>query len=71
MEFRDAIELGILPDPDSDPIYSYKYELKDKESNTLVGYLSINGWINQEMGVKIQITTRYTVDGQLAAVSVR
>ncbi len=70
VKFHDAIELNFLPDADSSPIYDFQNELK-ASNGKIVGYLSINGWVNEEMEVRLQVNTRYNRKGQLAVVHCR
>ncbi|MEK6579028.1 MAG: hypothetical protein AABZ55_07355, partial [Bdellovibrionota bacterium] len=64
-----AFDLGVLPDDSTKNIYDYIYLLKNKLRGN-IGYLSISGYVNTEMDIKLQITARYNSSGQLVSASV-
>ena len=59
----------VLPDADTNVIYSYNRELLNRQ-NEVVGYLVIDGLVNSEMEVKVQIKHRYNLLGNLVSASV-
>jgi hypothetical protein len=65
-----VIELGLLPDADSSPMYFYVRRLEDSNER-LAGYLTVEGWHNDEMGVKLQLTARWNARGQLVSAKVK
>ncbi len=62
-------DLGIMPDADTNGIYSYVRYLRDS-SNKHVGYMLIEGFENYEMGVRLQVTKRLNILGEVIKVSV-
>jgi len=63
------VELGIWPDDCTDGLFSYYYELFSAEGKK-IGYADLSGYENSEMAARIQLLTRYTLKGDLAAVTV-
>lgn len=66
----DAVSLGILPDADTNSIYNFDRFVAD-ELGSVVGVLSVSGYANSEMGVKIQLNVWTNLKGQITKVSVR
>ncbi|HEX4923846.1 MAG TPA: hypothetical protein VFV50_07160 [Bdellovibrionales bacterium] len=69
VQFKGAVDLGLIPDADTDTIYVYPNVLRS--AGSLVGYLIVEGVANNEMGVRFQVTTRYNAQGRLVSVTVR
>jgi uncharacterized membrane protein len=65
-----AVELGVLPDDCTDGMYLYRRELLDSYGGR-VGYVEIAGYRNSEMEVKIQLTLRYNLKGDLVSGKVK
>lgn len=62
-------DLGLMPDADTDVIYTYFNNLTNDEGR-VVGYLQIIGLNNSEMEERIQANVRYTKSGKMASVTV-
>lgn len=69
-KLQDVFTLKVLPDADTGIMYSYNRKLLGSQGET-VGYLVISGYQNSEMGVKLQLNTRYDLSGELAGASLR
>jgi hypothetical protein len=65
-----AIDLGVLPDADTNTIFWYPKPVLDAEGDQ-VGFAIISGYENSEMGVRLKFLTKYNLKGKLvfAAVS--
>lgn len=70
LQINDAFTLGVLPDDSTANIYGYVYLLKDA-SGRLVGYVAIDGYVNHEMEVKLQITASYNLNGEMVKATVQ
>jgi hypothetical protein len=65
IELKDGIfDFGILPDADTNAIYGYNKELIN-EKGVVIGYLSIDGYVNTEMEARMQLKHRYNLQGEL------
>lgn len=69
IQFKGAVDLGLIADADTDTIYVFPNVLR--KAGSVVGYLIVEGVANNEMGVRLQVTTRYNARGRLVSVSVR
>lgn len=69
-KIKDAYSLGIMPDADTNLIYAYVRVLNDEEG-AHVGYLVIEGYENSEMETKVQISTRYNMEGDLTSARLK
>lgn len=69
-EVSGAVDLGILPDADSSPAYTYYRKLLSRSGGTIVGMLSTELWHNDEMGVKTKFKVYYTNEGKVAVINV-
>lgn len=65
-----AIELNVLPDADTSEIYSFYRELLDSDGKR-IGYMNISGYHNYEMEIKLQLNTRYDLNGKLISAEVK
>lgn len=70
VEYLGAIELSVLPDADTNNIYFYPSLLKDTKGK-LIGYIVIDGYVNTEMEVKLQLETRYNLKGKLVSITLK
>lgn len=64
------IELGIIPDADTNVIYSYVRYLTDKDGRAL-GILTIDGYANSEMGIMGRVDTRYNFRGEVVSIELK
>lgn len=69
-DVEGAIDLGILPDADTSPAYTYYRTLVSKKNGSVVGVLTTELWYNDEMGVKYKFKVRYTAAGKVAVITV-
>jgi hypothetical protein len=67
---QDAYSLDVLPDADTDQIYGYIRRLLGP-NGIVIGYRLVDGYVNSEMGVKLQLTTTYNSKGAFVSGSVR
>ncbi len=70
LQIADAYELGVLPDDSTEHIYAYTYLLKDS-SGKVIGYSAIDGYVNHEMEIRLQINQSYTVKGEMVSAIVK
>jgi hypothetical protein len=68
--YLGAIELSVLPDADTNNIYFYPSLLKDTKGK-IIGYIVIDGYVNTEMEVKLQLESRYNLKGQLVSITLK
>lgn len=68
--FYNAIDLGIIPDADSNDAFFYVNWLVDSNGKK-VGYLTINGWFNTEMESRGRVDTRYNLKGQVVSIELK
>jgi hypothetical protein len=66
--FSGAIELGLMPDADTNGIYHYVNALVEPNGKR-VGYLVVDGYENSEMQVRAQLTATYNLKGDLISAS--
>lgn len=60
----------IIPDADTNHIYRFENALLNPYGG-VVGYMSVDGYQNSEIDYRIQITTRYNVNGELVLASIK
>jgi len=65
----NIVELGLWPDDSTDTVFSYYYELYSSGGKK-IGYAALDGCVNSEMGSRIKLLTKYTLDGKIASVTV-
>lgn len=70
VSFYNAIDLGIIPDADSNDAFFYVNWLVDSTGKK-VGYLTINGWFNTEMESRGRVDTRYNLKGQVVSIELK
>lgn len=63
-----AVDLGIVPDADSDTAYFYTRWLLNPRGEK-VGVLTIEGWTNSEMEDSAQFRVRYDLQGEVVIVT--
>lgn len=63
-------ELGIMPDADTNGIYSFVRKLVDEDTKKQIGYITYEGFENYEMGVRIQVVKRFNLAAELVTVLV-
>ena len=64
------IDIGIVPDADTNGIFSYTRWLVDA-SGKKVGILDINGWENYEMESRGRVDARYNLKGEIVWMAVK
>ena len=64
------IEMNIVPDADTNHIFSYTRWLVDA-SGKKVGILDINGWENYEMDARGRVDARYNLKGEVVWIAVK
>lgn len=67
---QSAVDLGLVPDPDSDTVYFYTRWLVDSQG-LKVGVLSIEGWVNREMGRSARFDVRYNLKGDIVKITIK
>jgi hypothetical protein len=69
-DLSSAIDLGLVPDPDSDTAYFFvRWLLNSKRER--VGVLTIEGWYNTEMESAARFDVRYNLLGEAVRVTER
>lgn len=63
-------DLGIMPDADTNKIYSFVRKLVDSKTNKQIGYITYEGFENSEMQVRLQVVKRFNLAAQLVSVKV-
>lgn len=66
----DDLSFELLPDSDTNHIYRFEKALVDNDG-IAVGYMSIDGYESSEADVKMQVTARYNLSGELVSASVK
>ena len=70
MDVWDAIQLGVLPDDSTSPMYSYRRTLLDNTTGKKIGVIYIDAYQNSEMEVRVKITSRLNNRGRLVSIKV-
>lgn len=65
----EAVSLNIWPDDSTEMIFEYSYKLLDAKGR-LAGYAQREGFVNYELESRINLLLKYTLAGELAAVTV-
>lgn len=69
-EVYGPIELGIIPDADSNSAYFYTNWLVDTAGKK-VGIKTISGWYNTEMEASGRVDTRYNLKGEIVQIELK
>ena len=69
LDWYGAVELGVLPDPDTSIVYAYNRKLLDR-NDKVVGIMSIEMYVNNEMDVRVKLVSRYNIKGKLVSARV-
>lgn len=69
-EVYGPIELGIIPDADSNSAYFYTNWLVDTAGKK-VGIKTISGWYNSEMEASGRVDVRYNLKGEIVKIELK